>query len=129
MLNPRIPCQTLLVMSLALGSVAWGVQMPRYITNDRALRSALKAAKTPEEHERIAAYCQVKADRLDAEAAEYKQDATAFRNGPVVKNLTAPNTAARYEAIAKRLRQEAQSSRELAASHEQIANNAEEAAK
>ena len=128
-MKTRITCQTLLVMTLALGSMAWGVQMPRYITNDRALRSALKAAKTPEEHERIAAYCQVKADRLDAEAAEYEQDAAAYRNGPVVKNLTAPNTAARYEAIAKRLRQEAESSRELAASHEQIANNAEEAAK
>ncbi len=125
----RMTCPTLLMMILAFGSVAWGVQMPQYITNDRDLRSALKAAKTPEEHERIASYYQEKADRLDAKAAEYKQDAAAYRNGPVVKNLTAPNTAARYDSIAKRLRQEAQSSRELAASQEQIANNAEVAAK
>ena len=115
-------CQVLLMMTLAFGGIAWAVQMPLYITNEKDLRSALKAATTPEDHERIAAYYGVKADRLDAQAAEYEADARAYRNGPVVKNLTAPNTAARYEAIAKRLRQEAQSSRERAAMHERIAN-------
>ena len=123
----RITCQTILMMTLVLGSIAWGVQMPHYITNDRDLKSALKAAKTPADHERIAAYYDAKADRLNAEAAEYEQAAAAYRNGPVVKNLTAPNTAARYDSIAKRLRREAQSNRELAASHAQLATTAEEA--
>jgi len=123
----RITCQTILMMTLALGSIAWGVQMPHYITSDRDLKSAIKAAKTPADHERIAAYYDAKADRLNAEAAEYEQAAAAYRNGPVVKNLTAPNTAARYDSIAKRLRREAQSNRELAASHEQLATTAEEA--
>ena len=123
----KITCQTVLMMTLALGSIAWGVQMPHYITNDRDLKSALKAAKTPADHERIAAYYDAKADRLNAEAAEYEQAAAAYRNGPVVKNLTAPNTAARYDSIAKRLRREAQSNRERAASHEQIVTTAEEA--
>ena len=58
----RITCQTLLMMTLAFGSIAWGVQMPQSINNDRDLKSALKAAKTPEDHERIAAYCKVKAE-------------------------------------------------------------------
>ena len=120
-MNMRKACQTLLMMTLAFGSIAWGVQMPQYVMNDRDLRSALKAAKTPEDHERVAAYCQFKAERLDAKAAGYEEAARAYRNEPVVKNLTAPNTAARYESIAKRLRQEAQSNRELAASHEQMA--------
>ena len=119
----------LLVMTLAFGSITWSVEMPRYVTNDKELRFALRAARTPEDHERIADYCQAKADRLDAKAAEYEQDAAAYRNGPVVKNLTAPNTAARYQSIAKRLRQDAQSARRLAASHEQIASAAEEAAR
>jgi hypothetical protein len=117
----RKACQTLLMMTLAFGSIAWGVEMPQYVMNDRDLRSALKAAKTPEDHERVAAYCQVKAERLDAKAAEYEEAARDYRNSPVVKNLTAPNTAARYESIAKRLRREAQANRELAASHEQMA--------
>jgi hypothetical protein len=122
----RLTCQTFLMMILALGTIAWGVQMPPWISNDRDLKSALKAAKTPEDHERIAAYYAVKADRQDAAAADYEKAAAACRNGPVVKNLTAPNTAARYEYIAKEFRDAARSNRKLAASHEQIAKNAEQ---
>jgi hypothetical protein len=108
-------------MSLVSGSLAWGVQMPREISNDKDLKSALKAAKTPEDHERIAAYCNAKAQRLDAQAVGYEQAAANYRTGPVVKNIMAPNTAARYEAIAKGFRQEAQASRELAASNGRMA--------
>ena len=117
----RTTCQTFLMMTLAFGSIAWAVRMPKSINNDKDLKSALKAARTPEDHDRIAIYCNAKADRLDAEAAAYDRAAEAYRNGPVVKNLTAPNTAARYEAIAKGFRQEAQANRELAASQRQIA--------
>lgn len=120
-MSKRITCQTILVMALALGSIAWAVQMPQSINNDKDLKSALKAAKTPEDHERIAAYCQAKADRLNAEAAGYEQAAAGYRNGPVVKNIMAPNTAARYDSMAKEFRQEAQASRELAASNQQMA--------
>jgi len=117
----RITCQTFLMMTLAFGSIAWAVRMPKSINNDKDLKSALKAARTPEDHDRIAIYCNAKADRLDAEAGAYDRAAEAYRNGPVVKNLTAPNTAARYEAIAKGFRQEARANRELAASQRQIA--------
>jgi len=125
----RISCQTLLTMLLALGSIAWGVQMPSWIGNDRDLKSALKAAKTPEDHERIAAYYAVKAERQEAAAADYEKAAAAIRSGPVVKNLTAPNTAARYEYIAKEFREAARSNRQLAAAHERIARNAEQASR
>lgn len=126
-MRARITCQTILTVTLVLGSIAWGAQMPQYITSDKDLRSALKAARTPEDHELIAAYCQVKADRLDAKAEEFEQAAESFRSGPVVKNLTAPNTASRYEATAKKLHQEAQSTREMAASHQHIADTVENA--
>jgi hypothetical protein len=116
-------------MLLALGSIAWGVQMPSWIGNDRDLKSALKAAKTPEDHERIAAYYAVKAERQEAAAADYEKAAAAIRSGPVVKNLTAPNTAARYEYIAKEFREAARSNRQLAAAHERIARNAEQASR
>jgi hypothetical protein len=122
-------CQTLLVMTLAFGSIAWGVQMPQAINNDRDLRSALKAAKTPEDHERIAIYYQEKADRLDAQATGYENEAQASRNAPVVKNITAPNAAARYDSMAKSLRDQAQASRQLAESQDRIARDAERASK
>jgi len=120
----RITCQTLLMMTMALGSIAWGVQMPQSIHNDRDLRSALKAAKTPADHERIAAYYKAKAERLSAQAADYQEAAMTFRKGPVVKNLTAPNTAARYEYIAEGFREQAKTNRQLWKSQEQMARDA-----
>lgn len=111
-------------MTLLFGSIAWGAKMPQSIDNDKDLKAALKAAKTPEDHVRIAAYCKAKAEKLDAEAVAYEGAAATYRNGPVVKNLMAPNTAARFESMAKGLREEAQSNRELAALHEQMAKDA-----
>jgi len=52
-----------------------------------------------------------RANALDSQAAGYEQAAASISKGPVVKNLMAPNTAARYAATAKRLRQEAASLR------------------
>jgi hypothetical protein len=117
----KITIQALLMMTL--GTIAWGVQMPQTINNDRDLKTAVKAAKTPQDHARIAAYCTAKAESLDSQAAGYEQAAATYRNSPVVKNIMAPNTAARYDAIAKEYRQEAQADRELAASNERMADN------
>ena len=129
-MNTKKACQVLLMMmTLALGSIAWGVQMPQTINNDKDLRAALKAAKTSEDHQRIAAYYTAKAEGLNSQAAGYEQAAANARNTPVVKNIMAPNTAARYEAIAKGYRQEAQSNREMAASQERMAKNTELASK
>jgi hypothetical protein len=116
-------------MTLALGTIAWGVEMPRAINNDRDLKTALKAAKTPEDHTRIAAYCNAKAESLNSKATGYEQAAANSRNTPVVKNIMAPNTAARYEAMAKGFRQEAQTNTQLAASQEQMAKSIEVASK
>ena len=123
----RMTCQTLLIVTLAIAGSAWGVQMPKSIQNERNLKTALKAAKTPQDHERIAVYCQSEADRLDAEAASYEQSAATYRDSPEPKNLMAPNTAARYQAQADEFRKEAQSKRVLAASQEQLARNVEQA--
>jgi hypothetical protein len=125
----KLTCQALLMMTLALGSIAWGVQMPQTINSDKDVKTALKAAKTPEDHARIAAYYTAKAGSLDSQAAGYEQAAANARNTPVVKNIMAPNTAARYEAMAKEYRQEAQSNREMAASQAQMAKGTEVASK
>jgi len=117
-------CQTILVMTLAFGSIAWGLQMPQSIHNDKDLKSALKAAKTPQDHERIAAYYKVKSEKLETAAAEYQDAAMGIRKSPVVKNITAPNAAARYEYIAEGFREEAKANRKLAASHVQMARDA-----
>jgi hypothetical protein len=109
------------MMTLAFGSIAWGLQMPQEINNDRDLRTALKAAKTPEDHERIAAYYKAKAEKLNAKAADYQEAAMTYRHSPMVKNLTSPTTAARYEYLAEGYREEAKANREWAASQEEMA--------
>ena len=128
-MKTRMTCQVLLIMTLALGSIAWGVQMPQAINKAKDLKTALKAAKTPEDHQRIAAYYKTKAESLDSQAAGYEQAAANARNAPVVKYIMAPNTAARYEAMAKEYRHEAQSNREMASSQELMAKNPEVASK
>jgi hypothetical protein len=119
-------CQTVLVMTLGFASLAWGVQMPQEINNRRDLKSALKAAKTPEDHERIAAYYKAKSEKLSADAVEYQTAAMSYRHGPVVKNIMSPNTAAHYEYLAEQFREEARTNRNLAASQEQMAKDAEQ---
>src|SRR5579862_8733079 len=128
-MKTKMICQVLLMVTVVLGSIAWGAQMPQTINNDRDLKTALKAAKTPEDHQRIAAYYAAKAENLNSRAAGYEEAAANARNTPVVKNIMAPNTAAHYEAMAKGFRQEAQSNRQLEASQQQLARNPEVASK
>ena len=58
---------------------------------------------------------------------KYPEAAAAYRNGSNVKNLMSPTTPGRYEYMAKELREEARSNRQLAAAHEQMAKNATQA--
>jgi len=114
----------LLIATLALVGITFGRQMPKSINNDRDLNAAIKAAKTPNDDLRIAAYCNQKADNLDAQAAAYEEASAAYGHGPVVKNIMATNTAARYDSLAKGIREKAQSYRDIAASHEEMAKDA-----
>lgn len=117
----------MLLMALVLGSIAWGVEMPQVIKNGKDLKVALKAAKTPQDHERIATYYKAEAERLDAEAAGYEQAAAKYRSGAYVKNIMSPTTPGRYEYTAKEDREQAQSNRQLAAAQEQLAKNSMQA--
>ena len=90
----------------------------------REVKRLTATAESPADHSQLARYYMEKAESLDAEAAGYKEAAAVYRNGPIVKNLMAPTTAARYEYLAKTLRDEANSDRQRAESQEQMAKNA-----
>lgn len=89
-------------------------------TNKEARRLAATAA-TPTDHLVLAAYYTANADRRDAQAAAFEEAAAAYMNGPKIKNLMSPTTGGRYEFFAKALRNEANTTRALAASHERMA--------
>ena len=90
-------------------------------------KDAERLAATAElaaDHTKLANFYRGEAEALDAKRAAYGQAATNLRNGPFVKNLTAPGTAAGWEFAARGFREEAASNRALAASHEQMVTNA-----
>jgi len=78
-------------------------------------------ARSREDHLRLARYYKAAADRLDAQRVGYEEAAAAYRHGPIVKNLVAPNEVAHYDHLAKGLRDEANSDRALATEHERMA--------
>ncbi|MBZ5668269.1 MAG: hypothetical protein LAO04_00860 [Acidobacteriia bacterium] len=58
---------------LVYAGIAWSLPAPQAIANKKELRSALKTARTPEDHQRIAAYFQEEAKNL-REKAKQEQD-------------------------------------------------------
>lgn len=90
------------------------------LSNKEAKRLAA-TAESRTDHLKLTEFYTAKADRLETQAAGYEQAAATYRNGPMIKNLMSPTTAGRYEFFAKTMRDEAKSSRALAASHERMA--------
>jgi hypothetical protein len=88
----------------------------------RQLKDLAKAAKTAEDHLKIAQYYKNEADKLDAAATAYERAAVSYLQSSNAKNLTAPGTPVRYEYSAKAYREEAKLYRQRAAVQEQMAN-------
>lgn len=98
-----------------------GAAAAPHVLTQREVNRLAATAETRADHLKIAAYYTTKANWQDAQATGYEEAAATLRNGPIVKNLMAPNTAPRYEFIATRLRDQAKSNRALAASHDEMA--------
>jgi len=91
---------------------------------DKEARRLAVIAESPTDHMLLAAFYTEKANRLEARAVGYEASATAYRNGPAIKNLASPTTAGQYEFFASTLRGEAESARAVAMSHERSALSA-----
>jgi hypothetical protein len=94
--------------------------VPQELTRKQVKRLA-GTAELAADHLKLASYFRAEANSLDARATAYEKAAVNLRNGPMVKNLTAPSTPGRYESIAKGFRDEAQFDRSQAAAHEEMA--------
>lgn len=92
----------------------------RELTRKQVKRLAA-TAESVADHMKLANYYQAEANSLEARATAYENAAATLRNGPMVKNLTAPGTPGRYEFTAKGFRDEAQFDRSQAAAHEAMA--------
>ena len=94
--------------------------VPQELSRKQVKRLAA-TAESAADHLKLANYFRAEANSLEARATAYEKAATNLRNGPMVKNLTAPSTPGRYEFIAKGFRDEAQVDRSQAAAHEEMA--------
>lgn len=112
-----------------LASPTYRAPVFQAVPDEFTRRDAKRLAATAEsaaDHMKLADFYRGDAEALDAKGATYEKAATNLRNGPFVKNLTAPGTAGRWEFAAKGFREEATSNRALADSHEQMANRLSE---
>ena len=94
--------------------------VPHELTRKQVKRLAA-TAESAADHLKLANLLSSRGNSLEARATAYEKAAATLRNGPLVKNLTAPSTPGRYEFIAKGFRDEAKSDRSQAAAHEEMA--------
>ena len=90
----------------------------------KTLKTAIETAKTPQDHQRIAAYYKNEATRLLAEAKEHEELAAVYAKSPSVhatKHPMSGQTAEHCKFFAESARKAAQASQELAKAHEEMA--------
>ncbi len=93
----------------------------------KEVKTLVATAKTPEDHRRLAAHFEAKAERFEAEAAEHEQLAKEYRRNPLPtasKMPMSPRSAEHCEFFAKSARDAAKAARELAADHRAMAAEA-----
>lgn len=84
-------------------------------------------ASTPEDHHKLAAYFNGKADNMEAEAVEHDELAKDYASHPGIHDMKHPmsgNTAAHCKYFAQAARKAAAEDRALAAAHEGMAERA-----
>ena len=121
---------TLTVISLLLSLCALVVAATAETSaslSKKELKTLLTTAKTPADHQRLAAYYRDKAQRLTAKAQEFsaQADSLATQTGTIDgKTRVACQIAqSHYRYLAKLSAQEAKDSEMLAAQHEQFTQN------
>jgi hypothetical protein len=118
----------LMAAALLLGGIsqmtaAEGVQL----TRDQ-VKELIGSAKTPGDHQKLAAYYRAEADKLEAEAKDHEELATAYRSRTdalAQKHPMSAKTAGHCDYFAKSVREAAKADRELAAEHELMAKGAQ----
>ena len=91
------------------------------------LLSLIATAKTPAEHLRIAQYYAAQAQEFQAQAREHEQMVATYKaNSSLSTNKNQASTIGHCEHYIATLNAQAANSRELAASHQRMANEASE---
>jgi len=113
------------MLIVVLGGFAPAAETRSTLSN-KELKTLLATAKTPADHQKIAAYYHDQAQRLNVKAQEYSAQAALYANQPRTiesKHGTSCLCPKHFEYFAKLYAQEAQESEALAARHEKMGLN------
>lgn len=103
------------------GGSALAAQQP--ISNEKELSAALKSAKTPDDHRRIAAYYQEKARKLQAKEKEEKELADYFATRPSMYGKQYPTPYENHKWRAGNYHREAGEALQRASQHQEAAES------
>lgn len=118
----------LAVSSLGAGSLARAQESQPQLSA-KQLRTLIATAKTPADHQRIAAYYRAKAAQDKAEAAEHEKMLAAYNENPLSHPIAkaAGGPAEHCSTLIRLFNEEARQDLALAAEHEKMAKEASEA--
>ena len=111
---------TVALLSIAAG--LWGQSAK--LLGRKEVRALVAAAKTPADHEKLAAHFRAEAARLTAESREHTELAELYARSPSmhdVKHPNAPQTAAHCRTFAELYLKAANEAEIMAKAHEQMA--------
>lgn len=120
----RATCAVLLAVVASVS--AFGQARDPQQWNKKDLKEAIATAKTSDDHRRIAEYFKREADRLETEAKDHAELATAYRKSPTSHEQKHPMsgpTAGHCDWLAQRYKTMAQKTRELATMHTKMATS------
>lgn len=114
-----------LFLSLGAVSAVRGQETNTKLTS-KQLRTLIATAKTPEDHQKLAAYYREKAEEAKADAAEHQKMLEAYNQNPVTHPLAkgVGGPAAHCSTMIRLFNDEAKEDLALAAEHEQMAKAA-----
>ena len=114
---------TILIMSTLITTAGLAAESTKMMSM-KEVKALIEKASTPADHNKLAQYYRLQADKLDAEANEHADMAKMYRARPTaseVKRPMSPDTAAHCDYIAESLRKAASEARALSTAHAEMA--------
>lgn len=112
-----------LMMSTMIATVGLAAESTSKLSK-KEVRSLVENASTPAEHNKLARYYRLQAERLDAEGDEHAATAKMYHARPTAseaKRPMSPDTAAHCEYFAESLHKAATEARALSTAHAEMA--------
>ena len=115
---------TALLVLFGIGGSLCATELKAGALTKKVLKAAITNAKTPEDHQRIAAYYQKQADNMLAEAKEHDELAALYAKSPNPLAVRVGKSAEHCKYFAEYSRKAGQQDQELAKMHEAMAKQA-----